>query len=353
MESATLAAGAPFYEEGCKMASGYTANYRLCQWQPEDQFLREEFNHDNEKIDTALDRAEGKADRALSGLENQSYNIYNLLLQADYEGKETGYKKALLFDGFTDSSRIASKSDALVLGNGKLTLSPSIEADETVYNGGNYQYATYAETTAGTVTAPGGATLSRLYCVWRAKSDNQSNVAITFTFVVNEHILHSEVHRLDFTTTEQKAYIDLQRPIHVAKGDQIYFTCSGLTTYLQMPVIYPSGTRLYAGYVFYPTGGTGATLTTRAEVLPAWDRLRAWVRHKGGSLALSVSVDGTTAALTPAGTSAVTELQGISCTESAFVLDRNSPAGSVSLTLGMDPGEDGTVELFDYGAIFL
>lgn len=352
MESATLAAGAPFYEEGCKMASGYTANYRLCQWQPEDQFLREEFNHDNEKIDTALDRAEGKADRALSGLENQSYNIYNLLLQADYEGKETGYKKALLFDGFTDSSRIASKSDALVLGNGKLTLSPSIEADETVYNGGNYQYATYAETTAGTVTAPGGATLSRLYCVWRAKSDNQSNVAITFTFVVNEHILHSEVHRLDFTTTEQKAYIDLQRPIHVAKGDQIYFTCSGLTTYLQMPVIYPSGTRLYAGYVFYPTSGGSVSLTTRTEVLPAWDRLRVWVRHKGGSLALSVSVDGTTAALTPAGTSAVTELQGTSCTESAFVLERSFPAGSVSFLLELMPTSGSAVELFDYGAIF-
>ena len=335
------------------MASGYTANYGLCQWQPEDQFLREEFNQDNAKIDSALKAAEEKADRALSGLENQSYNIYNLFLQADYEGKETGYKKALLFDGFTDSSRIASKSDALVLGNGKLTLSPSIEADETVYNGGNYQYATYAETTAGTVTAPGGATLSRLYCVWRAKSDNQSNVAITFTFVVNEHILHSEVHRLDFTTTEQKAYIDLQRPINVTKGDQVYFICSGLSTSLQMPVIYPSGTRLYAGYVFYPTGDTGATLTTRAEVLPAWDRLRAWVRHKGGSLALSVSTEGTTAALTPAGTSAVTEPQGASCTESAFVLERSFPAGSVSLTLGMDPGEDGTVELFDYGAIFL
>ena len=139
----------------------------------------------------------------------------------------------------------------------------------------------------------------------------------------------------------------------MAKGDQIYFTCSGLTTYLQMPVIYPSGTRLYAGYVFYPTSGGSVSLTTRAEVLPAWDRLRAWVRHKGGSLALSVSVDGTTAALTPAGTSAVTEPQGASCTESAFVLERSFPAGSVSLTLGMDPGEDGTVELFDYGVIFL
>ena len=31
------------------MASGYTANYGLCQWQGEDKFLREEFNQDNAK----------------------------------------------------------------------------------------------------------------------------------------------------------------------------------------------------------------------------------------------------------------------------------------------------------------
>ena len=36
------------------MATNYTANYGLCQWEPEDNFLREEFNQDNAKIDAAL-----------------------------------------------------------------------------------------------------------------------------------------------------------------------------------------------------------------------------------------------------------------------------------------------------------
>ena len=36
------------------MASGYTTNYGLCQWQGADAFLREEFNQDNAKIDGAL-----------------------------------------------------------------------------------------------------------------------------------------------------------------------------------------------------------------------------------------------------------------------------------------------------------
>lgn len=36
------------------MASNYTDNYKLCQWEAEDRVLRTEFNEDNAKIDAAL-----------------------------------------------------------------------------------------------------------------------------------------------------------------------------------------------------------------------------------------------------------------------------------------------------------
>ena len=36
------------------MASNYTTNYQLNQWEARDQVLRTEFNQDNQKIDTAL-----------------------------------------------------------------------------------------------------------------------------------------------------------------------------------------------------------------------------------------------------------------------------------------------------------
>ena len=36
------------------MASNYTENYGLCQWEAADQVLREEFNQDNAKVDEAL-----------------------------------------------------------------------------------------------------------------------------------------------------------------------------------------------------------------------------------------------------------------------------------------------------------
>ena len=36
------------------MASNYTSNYGLCQWEPGDKVLRTEFNGDNAKIDAAV-----------------------------------------------------------------------------------------------------------------------------------------------------------------------------------------------------------------------------------------------------------------------------------------------------------
>ena len=36
------------------MASNYTENYGLCQWEATDQVLREKFNQDNAKVDETL-----------------------------------------------------------------------------------------------------------------------------------------------------------------------------------------------------------------------------------------------------------------------------------------------------------
>ena len=47
------------------MASGQTEHYSLNQWQPEDKVLREEFNQDNAKLDTALEKMATQEDVAL------------------------------------------------------------------------------------------------------------------------------------------------------------------------------------------------------------------------------------------------------------------------------------------------
>ena len=50
------------------MASNYTPNFNLCQWEAEDQVLRTDFNTDNARIDAAL---AAKADKsALNSLQS-------------------------------------------------------------------------------------------------------------------------------------------------------------------------------------------------------------------------------------------------------------------------------------------
>jgi len=55
------------------MSSKYTRNYKLCQWEPTDKVLREDFNGDNAKLETALtahqaaiEKVQTKADAAYS-----------------------------------------------------------------------------------------------------------------------------------------------------------------------------------------------------------------------------------------------------------------------------------------------
>lgn len=54
------------------MASNYTTNYNLCQWQPTDQVQRTDFNADNAKLDAALAvKAEAAALNSLTQTVNQ------------------------------------------------------------------------------------------------------------------------------------------------------------------------------------------------------------------------------------------------------------------------------------------
>ena len=230
------------------MANSYTANYGLCQWEAGDQFIRSEFNQDNAKIDAALKRvadtaaadlqavkvqlqsaaqtAQDTAEQALDALVPVAYNVYNLALRQELEGKVTGWKQALLFDGFQDDSGIASLGSGLVLNNG-VVLSKSISSNQEVANGTSYQYSTSSLDTAAAVSAPGGAYLYRIKCVWKAETDYQvGDQSLGFSFYVNGVLHHSETHSLYFSTTQQEGYIDLTTTIPVTTGDQVHFTCS-------------------------------------------------------------------------------------------------------------------------------
>ena len=104
------------------MATNYTANYGLCQWEPGDQFLRTEFNGDNAKIDTELSRVDGMATELYRAVPNLAYTVYDLALKDYYESKYHGYRRALLMQNFLYQDTIESLTGGLVIQDNALVL---------------------------------------------------------------------------------------------------------------------------------------------------------------------------------------------------------------------------------------
>ena len=76
------------------MSSNHTANYQLCQWEPEDAVLRADFNADNAKLDAAL---AGKADQ--SALETLSQTVSGQASTLSHKGNCTVYSTSYTGNG--------------------------------------------------------------------------------------------------------------------------------------------------------------------------------------------------------------------------------------------------------------
>ncbi len=213
------------------MASNYTASYGLCQWESGDQFIRSEFNQDNQKIDTALKRV---ADTAAADLQ-----AVRVQLQSAAQTAQSTAEQAL---------------DALV---------------------------------------------------------------------------------------------------PVAAGDSVHFTCSSLGTHYKMPIVRDSNQRIYAGYVFQGTNATTGTVRTKGVSLPSASGVRAWVRHTGGSVALTFYNGGNIRKMTHVGTRSTVDSNGNACTEEEFQLTSDQIAAADSLLFTLSLGSNERVELLDYGVVLL
>ena len=124
------------------MASNYTTNYNLCQWQPTDQVQRTDFNADNAKLDAALaTKAEAAALNSLTQTVNQkasqsALNALNTTVQqiqanltkitfGTYTGDRTAFRVIDL--GFTPSALYLRPEYGSVL---------YINGEHTYYRGG-------------------------------------------------------------------------------------------------------------------------------------------------------------------------------------------------------------------------
>ena len=332
------------------MASGYTSNYSLCQWQGEDKFQREEFNQDNEKIDSALGQAEAKADRALSGLEAADYNIYNLLLQNEYEGKYTGYKKALLYDGFLDGSMTASMSSGVVRSQNKLTLDRTGQGDIPLgYSGQSTSYVGGGSTATCTAGGSGRITGFRLKTIH--EQGLTATGSATWKLYKNGEQAAQGTSQLRFGATAEEQVISISS-VAVSKGDTFYFY---IHTGAAAPELYTTSNGLLGGtFLITSTGTTGGTVTTPSLALPERTTLRAWVRYSGGTVGLSVQGAAGLVPMVQTGTRTTTEPEGASCTEAEFLLEQSVPQDEyLSFQLIMDVGNASVMYVYDYGILLI
>lgn len=380
------------------MAS-YTENYQLHQWEPEDNFLRTDFNQDFARLDAALRAAEdraaaatataaeeaqaaiqeldqrasaatnaaaaeaqaaiqeldaraaqerqsilNKANRALSDLERQGYNLYNLLLQQQYDSKVSGYRKALIFDGFQDEAGIASLSSGFAWYGPK----PSLLLDTVGQSEASYAYGTgysftlskgqFAETD-WTATGNGNITTASMYI--------QGKVDVS--------LWSGKTMLKKVTVTSTKMPYSFSFPFGIRGGQDYTFRLDnpydGTVTFAR--------TRDYGtGFAFKLTmtpvkSNTGTLVSTPYTLDFSAARAVGWVRHSGGTAQLALRQNsGSWKAMTASGTRSTLNLYGDTCTESAFALD-STLSGSQDVRVILQTTSGNNVYLFDYGVVFL
>ena len=324
--------------------ANYTEHHHLHQWGPEDPFLRTDFNEDFARIDGALGRlAQVHADL--------NYHLYNLLLQNDYEGKYTGFKRAMLFDGFRDGSGIQSKSGFLRSG-GRLVLGRTpAQTDIDLGRGGGG--STTSSTSTQLVTATGyGVIKSFLYYLYPLGSDH--DLTVRWSLSVNDEVRESGASTPTWPSAAGDSRTIYCNGVDVVPGDRCRMSME----------VTASGAQLYRddrnnglGGTFRIDGRTAASgvMTASPLALPAGQSARAWVRHRGGTVGLTLRSGGEDHPMAAGESRPAMELMGRNaCTEQSFTLDRPVEAGDwqVVLTGALGDGED-EMAVYDYGVIVL
>ena len=338
----------------------YTPNYGLHQWVPEDKFLREEFNEDFQKIDTAIKAAENKAvsgdeqvsaavqaaqntaTRALAALEPLSYNIYNLMLQNYYNGKVTEFQKALIFDGFQDKSRISTLSSInwdepnhslLLDAVGQQQVTPGFGPDHS-----NMLRPNVSTTLKWTATGNGTLIKAELYMTGTGKLE-----VLDGTKLLEEKTLTQD-------TAKGLTAFSFSIPIEV--GKTYTFRMTGLENGVTVCVgntNYTLGLRLS----FTPKTVTSGSMTAKAfSPGVTAQRAVAWVRHLNGTASLSLQTGGSWVSMSRTGTRTTVNLDGESCTESTFTLER-SLSGSLTTKLSFSTSAGKSVRVYDYGIVLI
>lgn len=306
--------------------ANYTDHYHLHQWESTDPFLRADFNRDFAAIDAALDRVE-------RGAENSAYNVYNLMLQNEYEDKYTGYKKALLFDGFLDGSGVSELTGGLALDrNNRRLYLDAVGQTDVDHNYGrnvgafidnglseNWTAAGNGQLIGLAIYLEGTATVSILRGEEVLATDTRTGSGDSVTFGLNCAVVMGQEYQIRLTSANR---IKVMR--HAESGDLFGFL-------------------LY----FLPSASTTGEMTSPVLDPGDWERAMAWVRHSGGTVTLALGQT----AMAAGESRTVENLEGTSCLETAFTLEGGG--GSFPVRLGVTTASGQSVSVYDYGVVLL
>ena len=372
------------------MATNYTANYGLCQWEPEDNFLREEFNQDNAKIDAAIKTAEegtqalaeeaqgwvqaaesaaearakqvednarswanaaqsaaqaaqSTANRALKDLEPVGYNVYNLLLQNYYEGKATGYKKALLFDGFRDESGISGMTGVVWDASNPSLLLDAL-GQQTIPEGRRdkaYQVPRLTSASSSW-TATGNGTLTM--CTLPVMGTGTAAIYHGKELLASQTFLGGD---------GGTANISIPFSVAVTAGQTYTLTITNTGTSTMVLIAVMGEDDFCYALTFTPKTATSGSMTGASQAVSGtFQSAKAWVRHSNGTPALSLMGNGGSwKALTKGSTRTTVNADGVSCTETEFSLS-SALTGPIQAKLELSVSSGSQMRVYDYGVLF-
>ena len=353
------------------MASNYTTNYGLCQWEATDQFVRSEFNQDNAKIDAALksvadtaaqgdqavkeqaqawaqaaqssaQAAQDTAVQALEALVPVAYNVYGLTLQHYYEGKSTGWKRALVFDGFLDESGIDTLTGADWDGPNHSLLLDAVGQEQVSPGFGSSveNHVMSYDRPSLSWTATGNGTLT--------KAETYMSGTCKLSIYEGTELLAEQT----ITQTGQQSVGSFPFSVPVKVGTTYRFELTPTNGSMNIWVggsSYELGLRLS----FTPKKATSGSLVTKAVSPGSAQALRSWVRHQNGTVTMAVRQgSGSWVSLTKSGTRSTVNADGVTCTESAFTLTR-ALSGSLSFRLTLSTSSGVRMRVYDYGVVLL
>ena len=334
------------------MPSTYkTPNFALNQWLGTDSFARADFNADNLAIDAALKRLSDD----VKAIDPLATNLYNLILQQYYDGKYTGYKKALIFDGFMNYSNSASLSQGIYIESaGTHRFLTFDNVGYSSFSTGNPDQNVNASATR--TWTPEYCTLASAITVFCYTSDANATVTVTITDENGAVVgVGSKSGELPVGSSYQ-SYVTIPFSSPVSFTAKMTYTIAvTCTTNINLRRTANIG-QMYFSLTCSPIlRNTGSCMSKAADIGNDYTRAIGWVRYAGGSVGLGLDVGGSSLEFSLTGAYPAYTADGtLACTEASFELDVPAGlSGDTAVRLTLDKNGEENMRVYDYGVLFI